>query len=117
MSPDGLRELREELKCTAWELAATLGIDSGEVVAWEQGERFPTKKHVSDLAKLRLMGPAAILRKPKRRVSAPMKGSARLADPAFWQLIRKLAEYPELFDKVRQVAENYADPAGQPISG
>ncbi len=109
MSPDELRNLREELKCTARELAATLGIDSSEVVAWEQGQRFPTKKHESDLGKLRLLGPAAISRKPKRRGGAPLKGAARLADPVFWQLIRKLIEYPELFDRTRQIAEAYAD--------
>jgi hypothetical protein len=34
-----------------------------------------------------------------------------MADPAFWQLMRKLAEHPELFDKVVQMAEQYSDPA------
>ena len=111
MSPDELRKIREELKCTARELAATLGIDSTEVVAWEQGERFPTKKNVADIAKLRLMGSGAILRKAKRRGNAPLKGSARMADPSFWQLVRKLIEHPELFDKVLQMAELYSDPA------
>ncbi len=109
MSPDELKKLREELKCTARELAATLGIDAGEVVAWEQGERFPTKRNVSDLAKLRLMGADAIVRKAKRRGNAQLKGSARLADPALWQLIRKLVEHPELFDKVVQIADQYPD--------
>ena len=111
MSPDELRKIREELKCTARELAATLGIDSTEVVAWEQGERFPTKKNVADIAKLRLMGTGAVVRKTRRRGNAPLKGSARMADPAFWQLIRKLAEHPELFDRVIQMAEQYSDPA------
>jgi hypothetical protein len=87
-----------------------LGIDSGEVAAWEQGERFPTKKNVSDLAKLRLLGAGAILRKAKRRGNVPVKGPARLADPAFWQLIRKLVEHPELFDKAIQIADQYSDP-------
>jgi transcriptional regulator with XRE-family HTH domain len=111
VSPEELRKIRDELKCTARELAATLGIDSGEVVAWEQGERFPTKKDVEDIAKLRLMGTGAISRKPKRRGNSPLKGPARLADPAFWQLFRKLVEHPELFDKAIQIAEQYSDPA------
>lgn len=111
MSPDELRQLREELQCTARELAATLGIESGEVTAWEQGERFPTKKIVFALAKLRSLGPVAISRKPKRRSPIPVKGAARLADPEFWQLVRKLVEHPELFDKVRQIADAFPDPA------
>jgi transcriptional regulator with XRE-family HTH domain len=111
VSPDELRKIREELKCTARELAATLGIDSGEVMAWEQGELFPTKKNIADIDKLRLMGAGAILRKPKRRGNSLLKGSARLADPAFWQLIRKLVEHPELFDKAASMAEQYSDPA------
>ena len=116
MTPDELRELRQELRCTARELAATLGIDSNEVADWELGERFPTKKHLSDLAKLRLMGPSAITRKPKRRGASPLGGAARLADPAFWQLIRKIAEHPELYEKVRQIAAPYADPAESAVT-
>lgn len=111
MTPNELRELRDTLKCTTRELAATLGIESSEVVAWETGERFPTKKHVSDLSKLRLLGPSAISRKPKRRGQTPLRGAARLADPQFWQIIRKIAEHPELFERVREVADAYSDPA------
>ena len=111
MSPSEIRELCVDLKCTARELAATLGIDFGEVAAWEQGERFPTKKDISDLAKLRLLGPAAITRKPKRQVSATLRGTARLADPALWQIVLKLTEHPDFFEKVRQLAENYTLPS------
>lgn len=111
MSPDELRQLREELHCTARELAATLGIDSGEVAAWEQGERFPTKNIVLALTKLRSLGSVAVTRKPKRRGPSPLKGAARLADPVFWQLVRKIVEHPELFDKVRQIADTFPDPA------
>jgi transcriptional regulator with XRE-family HTH domain len=112
MSPDELREVREELKCTVRELAATLGVDSAEIFAWEKGERFPTKKHVADLSKLRLMGAGAISRKPTRKGNAPLKGAARLADPAFWQLVRKLVEHPELFDRAQHLATEFEDPAG-----
>jgi transcriptional regulator with XRE-family HTH domain len=111
VTPDELRQLREELHCTARELAATLGIDSGEVTAWEQGELFPTKKVVLALTKLRSLGPVAVTRKLKRRSPIPVKGAARLADPEFWQLVRKLVEHPELFDKVRQIADAFPDPA------
>jgi len=111
VSPTEIRELCVDLKCTARELAATLGVDFGEVAAWEQGERFPTKKDVSDLAKLRLLGPAAITRKPRRQASAALRGTARLADPTLWQIVIKLTEHPDFFEKVRQLAESYTSPS------
>jgi transcriptional regulator with XRE-family HTH domain len=110
VTPEELRALRAALNCTARELAVTLGIDPGEIVAWEQGERFPTKKLVADLTKLGRLGPEAVSRKPRRRAQNALRGTARLADPTFWQLVRKIAEHPELFDRVCQVAQDYTDP-------
>lgn len=107
VSPTEIRELRANLKCTARELAATLGIESSEVTAWEQGERFPTKKNVSDLAKLSLLGPDAISRKPRRQAGNGARGISRLADPALWEIVIKIAENPDLFDKVKQIADKY----------
>jgi transcriptional regulator with XRE-family HTH domain len=109
VTPEELRQLRQDLQCTARELAATIGLDPNEVVAWEQGERFPTKKVVNELNQLRQLGPSAIVRKKNKnssRLSTPP-----LADPRFWALIRKLLEHPELFSKAQALAEDYPDPA------
>jgi transcriptional regulator with XRE-family HTH domain len=112
VSPEDLKQLRKELSCTAKELAATLGIDSKEYAAWEAGELFPTKRYVAELEALRKKGAAAILRAPKAKNSsaklAPI-GMARLADPKLWELVRKLAEHPALFDQVSKLAEAYPD--------
>jgi len=35
---------------------------------------------------------------------------ARLSDPKLWELVRKLAEHPALFDQVSKLAEAYSDP-------
>jgi len=113
VSPDEIRVLRADLRCTARELAATLGIDIGEVTAWEQGERFPTKKHILDLGKLRLLGPDAITRKSKRPPGGGAVGIPRLADPALWHIVIKLTEHPDFFEKVRRLSENYADPVDE----
>ena len=109
MTPEEIRQLRMELQCTARELAVTLGLDPGEVTAWEQGERFPTKKTIAKLAQLRQQGMGAIVRKKKRNPAA-LSGTARLTDPEFWQLVRKLIEHPDLFSKAQSLAEDYPDP-------
>jgi transcriptional regulator with XRE-family HTH domain len=104
-----IRALRLELKCTARELAVTLGLEPGEVTAWEQGDSFPTKKMIAKLEQLRQQGPKAIVRK-KKRDTAMLPSAARLADPEFWQLVRKLLEHPELFSKAQSLAASYPDP-------
>jgi len=109
VTSEEIRALRLELKCTARELAITLGLEPGEVAAWEQGASFPTKKMIAKLAQLRQQGPEAIVRK-KKRDSAMLPGTARLADPDFWQLVRKLLEHPELLSKAQSLAANYPDP-------
>lgn len=116
MTPEELRALRAALNCTVRELAMTLGIDPGEIAAWEQGERFPTKKHIADLAKLGRLGPKAVSRKPRRRTQNALQGTARLADPAFWKIVRKIAEHPELFDRVCQLAQDYTDRVDTTVS-
>jgi transcriptional regulator with XRE-family HTH domain len=110
VSPDEIRKLRKELECTARELAATIGVDGGEIMAWEQGERFPTKKLIADLERLRERGSTAIARNRKRKFPTTTKGTERLADPAFWLLMRKLIDNPDLFDKAQSLAEAYPDP-------
>ena len=110
MEADEIQKLRKELSCTARELATTLGVDPKEVSAWETGELFPTKRHVSAMQTLRSKGPTAIVRAPRGK-AAQKTGQARLADPVLWRLVRKLVEHPALFDQVVKLSETYSDPA------
>jgi len=114
VSPEDLKQLRKELSCTAKELALTLGIDPKELAAWEAGELFPTKRYVGELEALRKKGPTAIQRVAKGKGSAAKIGMARLTDPKLWELVRKLAEHPALFDQVAKLAEAYPDPGTPP---
>lgn len=110
MSPEDIQKLRKDLSCTARELAAALDVDPKDVAGWEAGELFPTKRYVDAMNGLRERGPSAIARAPRGK--APAKtGSARLADPAMWLLVRKLLENPPLFEQVLKLAEKYPDPA------
>lgn len=95
------------------ELARALRVPVDEVVAWESGERFPTKRSVE-----RMRGLLTGHRTPDGESSAssgsPEAGAAiwaALADPKLWTLIRKLAASPELRDRVLQLAAAYPDPA------
>ena len=105
MTPDELKALRKELSCTAKELATALGLEQAEVLDWEKGERFPTKPFIDRMEALR-KNPAAIPRKAKG--GDPMKV---MADPAFWELVRKLAFHKKLRDEAKKLAEKYADPS------
>ncbi|MFO0658640.1 MAG: helix-turn-helix transcriptional regulator [Polyangiaceae bacterium] len=108
MSPEDIKALRTELKCTARDLATALGIDQGTVMKWETGELFPTKKHCDQMAELRAKGPSAIPKKAKGANPSPMKV---LADPTLWELVRKLAAHKKLRDEVVKLAASYTDPA------
>ena len=112
MSPEDLKQLRKELSCTAKELALTLGIEPKEFAAWEAGELFPTKRLVDAMNALRSRGKEAIVRAPRGKAAAKT-GQQRLADPAFWRIVRKLVEHPALFDEVSKLSEKYSDP-GEP---
>jgi transcriptional regulator with XRE-family HTH domain len=107
VSPEEIRRTRERLRCTARQLAEALGIDAKLVFAWESGEQFPTKRHVE---RLKALNDAGSL--PSR--PAPGQGERPeqeiLGDPAFWNLIRKLAAHPDLRAKVQALAASYADP-------
>lgn len=106
MSPNEIKELRKALGCTARDLATTLKVDPKLVVAWEAGEQFPTKRHVVAMTSLRANGPSAFPR-PNRAKGAA--GLARLSDPKFWELVRKLALHPPLFQQAAKLAESYPD--------
>ena len=109
MSPDDIKALRAELKCTTRELAGALQIEQSTVLEWESGQMFPTKRHCEQMATLREKGPGAIPRKAKAGAGgSPMKV---LADPALWTLVRKLAAHKKLRDEVVKLAAAYPDPA------
>lgn len=106
MTPDDIKLLRKELGCTARDLATTLGIEQKEVLAWEAGELFPTKRFVDQLNTLRAKGPSAVLKTAKGKAVAP---TDRLSDPAFWAIVKKLALHPPLYEQVSKLAESYGD--------
>lgn len=106
MSPDEIKALRKELACTAKELAGALEIDQKTVLGWETGELFPTKQACDRMEALRAKGPSAIPKKSKG--TDPIK---TLADPALWELVRKLAAHKKLRDEVTKLAAAYPDPA------
>jgi len=106
VTPEDLKQLRKELGCTARDLATTLGIEQKEVLAWEAGELFPTKRYVDQLNVLRQKGPSAVLKAAKGKAVAP---TDRLSDPAFWAIVKKLLLHPPLYDQVSKLAESYRD--------
>ena len=106
MTPDDIKLLRKELSCTARDLATTLGIEQKEVLAWESGEFFPTKRFVDQMKVLREKGPSAVLKTVKGKNVAP---TDRVSDPAFWAIVKKLLLHPPLYEQVSKLAESYGD--------
>lgn len=106
MTPEDIKQLRKELGCTARDLATTLGIEQKEVLSWEAGELFPTKKLVDQLKVLRDKGPSAIVKSGRGKATAP---SDRIGDPAFWAIVKKLALHPAFYDQVSKLAAQYGD--------
>jgi transcriptional regulator with XRE-family HTH domain len=110
VSPDDIKQLRKDLKVTARDLASALGVEQKELVAWEAGERFPTKRYVDAMQKLKTQGPTAFPKTPRGKPGAKT-GAQRLADPKLWEIVRKLVEHPALFDQVAELSTRYPDPA------
>ncbi len=108
MSPDELKALRKELGCTAKELAAALGLEQATVLAWEKGDLFPTKQYIDKMKAFRAKGPSSIPKKSKG--ADPIK---QLGDPAFWEIVRKVAAHKKLRDDVAKLAAGYTDPADE----
>jgi transcriptional regulator with XRE-family HTH domain len=106
VTPDEIKALRKDLACTAKELAHALGIEQATVLAWEKGDLFPTKPFIDKMLALKARGPASIPKKAKG--AEPMKV---LADPALWELVRKLVANKKLRDEVQKLAAAYKDPA------
>lgn len=108
MAPEEIKALRQELGCSARELAAALAVTQETVLAWERGELFPTKRFVTKMEELRQAGPEAI---PKARRGGERPPMKMLADPELWKLFRKLVAHPELRAAALKLSEGYADPA------
>ena len=104
MTPEDIKLLRKELGCTARDLATTLGIEQREVLAWEAGELFPTKRFVEQMKALREKGPSAVLKTAKGKAVAP---TDRVSDPAFWAVVKKLMLHPALYDQVSKLADKF----------
>ncbi len=109
MLPEDIKQLRKELGCTARALALALDLEQKTVLAWESGELFPTKRHVTAMEALRDKGPDAIPR--ISRGKAEKTGMQRLDNPKLWEIVRKLLEHPTLFDQVAKLADKFDDPA------
>jgi transcriptional regulator with XRE-family HTH domain len=104
VTPDDIKQLRKELGCTARDLATTLGLEQREVLAWEAGELFPTKRYVEQMKSLRERGPSAVVKSPRGKAVAP---TDRISDPAFWALVKKLLLHPALYEQASKLAERY----------
>lgn len=111
MTPEQIKKLRSNLRCTARELAATLDVPLTEVQEWEAGEQFPTKRWVTQLEKLGALGPGAITRKKSKGSAATVSAMDQLDNPELWQIVRKLLAHQKFFGEVSQLAEKYEDPA------
>ncbi len=108
VAPEEVKLLRKELKVTARQLTAALGLEDEKIIfAWESGEQFPTKQYVTKMEALRALGPGAF---PGRKVQAHTSGMARLRDPELWALVSKLLAHPALFEKALKLAKEYDDP-------
>ncbi|HMA93856.1 MAG TPA: XRE family transcriptional regulator [Polyangiaceae bacterium] len=111
MTPEELKKLRTNLRCTARELAATLDIPLAEVQAWEAGEQFPTKRWVTKLEQLAALGPSGIARKKPKNNAAGVAPLDQLGNPDLWLIVRKLLAHQKFFSEVCQLADKYDDPA------
>jgi transcriptional regulator with XRE-family HTH domain len=111
VSPEEIKELRAALSCTTRELGEAVGVDQKTIIEWEAGRLFPTKKFVDRMHALKEKGPSAIPKKARGASPSPMRV---LADPALWELVRKLVAHKRLRDEVAKLAANYADPNEEP---
>lgn len=112
MTPDELKRLRTQLGYSTRELAKAIGVEQSEVLSWERGETFPTKKWVDRMASL-----PPTPEKPRRAAPPPTKSSAQptidpalLTDPLIWSLIRKLLIHDELRARALLLAAEFPDP-------
>ena len=110
MSPEEVKALRKELKCSAKELATALKAEPEDIWAWEAGERFPTKRFVVKMRAMKKRGSVAARPAPAKAATPAVDPYQQLADPELWRLLRKLAKYDTLFQEVKKLADEYDDP-------
>lgn len=111
VTPEQIKQLRNDLRCTARELATTLGLPLAEVQAWESGQQFPTKRWVTQLEALLAKGPLGIVRKAPRSKQGSPSAMGQLDNPEVWRLLRKLLAHPQLLKQALELAAPYEDPA------
>lgn len=121
MTGKEIRALRESLGLTARTFAAKLDVDPAVVLAWEHEELFPTKRHVQALRALVPPAEPTDGAPPPAEAAVGSTGGASagggmeaLADPAFWEIFRKLLAYPDLRREVELLAKKHPDPAKAP---
>lgn len=109
VTPEEIRAIRKQLRCTMQELASALGVEPRTVMAWEDAEQFPTRQFIEKMQDLAARGPGAIVRSGRRRTetTTPMQA---LTDPETWRLVRKLLAHPELRRRAQELAASYDDP-------
>ena len=113
MSPEAIKALRQELGCTARELAGALGIEQDDGARLGAVDLFPTKRHVDMMEALRSKGPSAVPRKPRRK-SAPASPSTPSPTPACGASCASSSSTPSCGNAVQKLAEPYTDPADDP---
>jgi len=111
LSPEEIKALRSALQCSTRELGEAVGVDQKTIIAWEAGNQFPTKKYVDRMLVLKEKGAGAV---PKKARGAAPPPARVLADPGFWEIVRKLVAHKKLRDEVTKLAETYPDPGDEP---
>lgn len=109
MTPEDLKALRAELKCSTRELALAIDVDQSTVLSWERGETFPTKQFVDRLEAARVRGAKGIPRKAKAP-SANAEPLELLAHPEVWALIRKLLANADFRREAFELAKRFDAP-------
>jgi len=99
MTGKEIRALRGTLGLSVGALGSKLGVEAATVLGWEREELFPTKRALESL--MALQGEAE--GKDEGVIQA-------LADPAVWELLRKVLAHPELRLEVERIAAGYPDP-------
>lgn len=110
VTPEEIKALRKQLRCTPHELGEALGLDRKTVLAWEQDKLFPTRRYIRLMAALAEQGPGAVPRK-RRGTKGNKTPLQLLGDPEIWSLIRKLLAHPELREQISKLAAHYDEPA------
>jgi transcriptional regulator with XRE-family HTH domain len=101
---DDIKALRKELGLSIQSLASQLKVETRTILAWESGDLFPTKRHVSALLDLtRKKDESGALPTPHSVEQAELV--AQLENPELWALVVKLATDPVFFEEAQRLAK------------